>query len=212
MNDLTIRHIKLLDGLRFSFRLLEYHHAAMYPACVAIPTDRSQLIPALASCWAFIDVLHRVRELAQAVPGLCGKSQERKRFLVSTALAEQCRHYIQHLRQKLAKPSADPRPVWGSLSWVDPNNLGMSHTVMFGAQIPNTQYTGAVFDMVERRWVSKVCLGVGDASFNFDPLFEEAVIFEKFIIPWMLARNPEGPRVTEELPTFTTCFLSRRDV
>jgi hypothetical protein len=175
MNKQMLRRVKVLDGLHFSFQLLEYHHAMMYPACAAVPTDRSKLVPALASCWSFIDVLHRLRELSQAVPGLAGRTPERRRFLERTAIAEKCRHYIQHLRSELARPSPETWPVWGSLSWVDPDDQLTTHTVMFGAHLPDTNYTGAVFDTVERRWVSRVCLGVKEWSFNFDPLFEASV-------------------------------------
>jgi hypothetical protein len=207
MDERTLRRIKVLDGLHFSFRLLEYHHQAMYPACSAIPTDKAQLIPALASCWAFIDVLHRLRELSQVIPGLSRKLPELRRFLERTALAEQCRHYIQHLRSELGRPSPEAGPVWGSISWVDPGDSSVTYTVMFGARLPNTSYTGAVFDTVERRWVSRVCLGVRDWSFNFDPLFEETMVFERFVMPWMLTQDGDRVNVSADLPIFTTRFV-----
>lgn len=78
---------------------------------------------------------------------------------------------------------------------------------MFGARLPNTSYTGAVFDTVERRWVSRVCLGVRDWSLNFDPLFEEARAFERFIVPWMLAQDDSRISVSADLPIFTTRFV-----
>ena len=200
MDIRTQRRLRVFDGLHFSFRLLEYHHHTMYPACSAIPRDKAQLIPALASCWAFIDVLHRLRELSQVIPGLRDTAAELRRFRERTVLAEQCRHYIQHLRSELARPSPEARPVWGSLSWVDPTDSLVGHTVMFGAHLPNASYSGAVFDTVERRWVSRVCLGVLDWSFNFDPLFEEAMAFERFIIPRMLAED--GDPATNRPPIY----------
>ncbi len=203
MDKHSVLRIKVLDGLHFSFRLLEYHYESMYRSCAAIPTDRAQLVPALASCWGFIDVLHRLRELAQTVSGLSGNCPERRRFLERTKLAEEYRHYIQHLRQELGRATPDPQPVWGSLSWVDPGDASLTHTVMIGARLPKTAYTGAVFDTVERRWVSRVCLGVGRSSFNFDPLFEEAVAFEKFVVPWMLAQAADTISVASDLPIFS---------
>ena len=206
LNPVTIRRIRVLDGVYFSFRLLEHHYTAMYQACAAISTDRTQLIAALASCWGFIDVLHRLRELAQTIPGLSGKNPERERFLEHTDLAETYRHYIQHLREELGAIQPKPSPVWGSLSWVDQHDPELSHTVMIGAHLPNSTYTSAVYDSVERRWVSRVTLGVGETSFNFDPIFEEAMVFEKFVIPWMIAQDTDVLTISSDLPIFSMRF------
>lgn len=207
MNPVTVRRIKILDGVYFSFRLLEHHYESMYRSCAAIPDDKAHIVAALASCWGFIDVLHRLRELAQSVPGLSGKTPELRRFLERTELAERYRHYIQHLRGELGQTQPNPFPVWGSLSWVDPNDPGLTHTVMIGARLPNTSYTGAVFDTVERRWVSRVCLGVAEFSFNFDPIFQEAMSFEKFVVPWMLAQDADTLTATSDVPIFSTRFF-----
>lgn len=204
MDALTTRRIRVLDGLHFSFKLLEHHHANMYGACAAIPSDNTRIIPALASCWGFIDVMHRLRELAQSVPGLGGRRIELREFLSSTSLAERYRHYIQHLRSELAKADPNPSPVWGSLSWVDPDDVQLSHTVMIGARLPQTTYSGAVFDRQECRWVSRVCLGVESTSFNFDPMFESAAKFDKFVVPWILSQDGEKLTVTNEFQIVST--------
>ena len=201
MNPLATRHLKVLDGMRFSFRLLEHHYRGLYPSCVLIPKDNAQVVPALASCWGFIDSLHRLRELTAAAPGLGGKKPEVKRFLAATSLAEDCRHYIQHLRHELAKSQPSPFPVWGSLSWVD---QALTHTVIIGTRLPEVQYSGAVFDTHERRWLSKVCLGVENSSFNFDPIFEETKAFEQFVIPWLLAQHVGVLTVSQQFPIINT--------
>lgn len=200
MDPLEIRRIKLLDGMHYSFRLLEHHYMSMYHSCADIPKANDSVVAALASCWGFIDVLHRLRELAQSVPGLGGKKPELRRFLSASALAEQYRHHIQHLRRELGKPSPSPFPVWGSLSWVDPQDQQVTHTVMIGARLPSTEYSGAVFDTHKQRWVSRVCLSVGKSVFNFDPIFEEAKVFEKFVMPWMLARTAVTLNESGDLP------------
>lgn len=45
----------------------------------------------------------RLREVAQAVPGLSMKTPELRLFLNDTAIAEEFRRYIQHLRTELSK-------------------------------------------------------------------------------------------------------------
>jgi len=192
--------------MHFSFRLLEHHYRGMYQFCTGIEEDQTRIAAAFASCWGFIDVLHRLRELAQVIPGLGHKAQELKRFLGRTKLAEPYRHYIQHLRRELVKSEPNPFPVWGSLTWVDSQDPNLTHTVMLGANLGNTGYSGAVFDTVERRWVSRVCLGVGTDSFNFDPIFEEAMIFEKFVVPWMLAHDADTLTVLREPPIISIRF------
>jgi hypothetical protein len=77
---------------------------------------------------------------------------------------------------------------------------------MIGATLPGTEYSGAVFDLDNNRWVSRVCLGVGETSSNF----EETVAFEKFVVPWMLAQEVGKIRVSSELPTFSARIDHRR--
>ena len=190
MDTLAIRKLRILDGMYVSFRMLEHYHGQMYPACVSIGRDRAATISALTACWGFIDAMHRLRELTQATPGLGVKGVEVRRFLSATALAEDSRHYVQHLREELNRTDAPPDPVWGSLSWVDEHDPLKAHTAVVGAQLPGVQYQSAVFDRQELRWVSKVSLGVGGRSFNFDPLFDEAMRFERFVIPWLIGQLP----------------------
>jgi hypothetical protein len=166
MDDRSKRRLRIFDGLHVSFRMLEHHHAVMYEACVDIRTNQKRVIPALAACWGFIDSLHRLRELSQAIPGLGGRTPELIRFLKTTGMAEDCRHYVQHLREELVSDRS--HPVWGSLSWVDSEDPLTSHTVWLGTQLPGQSSTGAVFDRIEGKWASKVCLGIDNLSFNFD--------------------------------------------
>ena len=110
------------------------------------------------------------------------------------------RHYIQHLRGELAKDPPNSFPVWGSLSWVDNTNPQRAHIAILGAQIPGTRYTGCVYDTVEKQWVSKVCLGVNDQSFNFDTIFLSALRFESFILPFLTEGASDEVQFHEKLP------------
>ena len=197
------RIVKCLDGLHYSFEMLEYVYSSLHEICSHIKDDQSSLIPALWQCWSFIDILHRIREIAQAIPGLSKKDDNLVSFLKTTDLAEEYRHYIQHLRGELSKSEINPFPVWGSLSWVDPKDSTTTYLIAIGARIGSTNYTGCVFDTVERKWVSKVCLGIQEKSFNYDPIYEACIKFREFIIPWALATYKLGIRVTTNLPIYT---------
>jgi hypothetical protein len=199
-----IRLVKCLDGLHFSFEMLEHANDGLYELCVRIKTDPAALAPALWRCWSVVDIVHRLRELAEAVPGLSKRNPDLVAFLRATDVAETCRHYIQHLRSELSN-QANPFPVWGSLSWVDPSDPACSYMVLAGARINQINYSSAVFDTVEKRWVSKVCLGALDLSFNIDPIMDACRRFRAFIILWILSTYSPGINTTEDLPIFTFC-------
>jgi hypothetical protein len=103
LNVITLRKIRCLDGLHYSFQLLRHYHSGLWETCCEIPSDNTKIIPALAACWGFVDALHRIREIAQSIPGLSAKHTEMRAFLSASGLAEEFRHYIQHLRGELAK-------------------------------------------------------------------------------------------------------------
>jgi len=198
-----IRKVKCLDGLHYSFELLKYNYLTMYESCLAIKRDRSNIIPALSKCWSFVDSVHRIREISQALPGLSGRSKELGAFLDATNIAEDYRHYIQHLREELLKKDVNEFPVWGTLAWVDDEDNSVSHLVVIGAQIDGTQYSGCVYDTVNNKWVSKVCLGVNKKSFNFDLIYEECIKFKEFVLPWVHSTYEPGIQMTNEPPIIT---------
>ena len=186
---------------------MRHFYQGLHKACCEIPADKSKVVPALGSCWGFIDALHRIREIAQAIPGLSVKHQEMRAFLEATALAEDYRHYIQHLRRELANDPPNTFPVWGSLSWVDENKPERSCIAILGAQIDGTNYTGCVYDTVEKKWVSKVCLGVDQKSFNFDPIYEACTRFKNFVLPYLADGASEKVKFHEKLPIIATDFV-----
>jgi hypothetical protein len=130
-----LRIVKCLDGLHYSFEILEHLNKSLYEECCRINSDPSSVIPAIWRCWSFVDVVHRIREIAQSIPGLSNRTHELVSFLADTAVAEDCRHYIQHLRSELLRKDTPPFPVWGSLAWVDPKDATSSYIAVMGAQI-----------------------------------------------------------------------------
>jgi hypothetical protein len=201
-----IRVVTCLDGLHYSFEILKHVYDPLYELCTRLPADSSALIPAIWRCWSFVDVVHRIREVAQAMPGVSHKDQHLRVFLQDTAVVEEFRHYIQHLRSELAKKVTNPFPVWGSLAWVDPTNPARAHLVLIGARVPGTGYTGCVFDTLNKRWVSRVALGVANKSLNFDTVYDATMVFQAYIVPWAIAAYEPGIRATTHLPIMTMEF------
>jgi hypothetical protein len=205
---LDSRKVRCLDGLHYSFLMLRHHYEGLWETCCAIPGRHSSLISALASAWGFIDAVYRIREIAQSVPGLSTRQAEMQVFLAATALAEDCIHYLHHLRGELANDyPGNASPVWGTLSWVDPDNPLESHMAVLGTQVEGPHYTGCSFDTGEKKWGSKVCLGLNGKSFNFDPVFISAVEFESFVLPFLGAKPTGRLESDEALPLVSLDFI-----
>ncbi len=203
MTALQIRTVRCFDGLHHSFELLEFYYRPLHSICAKIPDDSAKVVPALAHCWGIVDTLHRIRSIALAVPALNQKHPEMRAFLTATQLAETFRHYIQHLSGELSKDPPNTFPVWGSLAWVDEIDNQKSHLVMFGAVMGETSFRGCVYDRLNNAWVSKVCLTVGNSSFNFDTIFEAALRFKDFVLPFVLAKGGVTVEHKEKLPMVT---------
>lgn len=198
------RLVRCLDGLAMSFAMLDHIQSDLHTVCADIKANQQSLPLAFLRCWSFVDTVHRIREVAQAIPGLSVKTAELRLFLEATAIAEEFRHYIQHLRSELSKSPGNTFPVWGSLSWVDPTDPSLTHTALAGAQVGETQYAGCIFDTVERKWVSNVALSVEGRSFNFDLIFRVCMRFRDFVIPWLLDTYAPGIQLQEVLPVMST--------
>jgi len=205
-----MRIVKCFDGLHYSFELLTFNYQGLYDTCVSISQDHTNLIPALSRCWHIVDIVHRIREISQAIPGLSKKNGELIKFLNATSVAESYRHYIQHLREELSKPDLNPFPVWGALSWVDPQNNSKSYTAVIGAQTPGTSYAGCVYDLKERKWVSKVTLAIGKFSFNFDNVYEATILFREFVLPWLTSTYKSGIKIKNEIPIYTFIISDKK--
>lgn len=205
-----IRNVKCFDGLQYSFEMLCHSYNHLYESCTAINKDNRKLIPALTLCWSFIDSLHRIREISQAIPGLSKNNNELKLFLKKTNITTIYRNYIQHLRKELSNKEISKFPVWGSLSWVDADDSSFSHILIFGTQIQGTQYSGCVYDTHKNKWVSKVCLSVEGLAFNYDSIYQDTTSFMEFLLPWIKSNYKPGIVELKKLPIITVQIQTER--
>lgn len=195
-----IRKVKCFDGLNVAFGLIENSYNGLREECCKLIKKKTNPIDVLSRCWSIIDNIHRVREISQSTPGLSNKNNSLRSFLTQTTVAENFRHYIQHLRKELSKKEIDPFPVWGTISWIDGDDNDLSHTAILGVQIEGTSYAGSVYDAFEKKWVSNVTLSVQNLSFNFDPVYEATQKFKQCIIPWIIDTYKPGIQLKTEIP------------
>lgn len=206
-DNIYLRRLKCLDGLYYSFEMLDYSYSDLYELCIGIKEDSKKIIPALSKSWLFVDSVHRIREISQAIPGLSGNNKELKEFLNITKLTKFYRNYTQHLRRELSKKEINPFPAWGNLAWVDPKDSTRSYIAMIGIQINKTGYAGSVYDRIEKKWVSKVCLNIENKSYNFDLIYNACNKFKAFIIPWILSNNKFKLKFKQEIPIITVSIV-----
>jgi hypothetical protein len=206
VDHIDIRTARCLDGLHYSFQLMHYYYTNLYESCCKIPEDNGVAIEVLARIWGFVDTVHRLREIACAVPRVSSKHLEMRIFLSDTKIAEEYRHYIQHLRGELAHQPSNTYPVWGSLSWVDPIDYSKCHVALWGTLVGNAGFSSCVFDRLERKWVSRVSLSVGNKSFHFDSIYRSVCRFENFILPHSIDKMGAEMRHTDRLPIVSVQF------
>ena len=199
-----IRLIKVYDGLVFSFQVLSLNYQNLHNSCILIPNENEKLVLSFSKCWSIIDTTHRIREIAQSIPGLSKKNKILKNFLKSTSLAKEFRHYIQHLRRELSNNPPNNYPVFGSLSWIDKNDNSKCHTIILGSQIGKQNYFSCIYDRINDKWLSNVCLSINNSTFNFDPIFDEVMKFKKFILDWIEKTYNKDINKIKRYPIFTT--------
>jgi hypothetical protein len=188
------RLIRFRDGFWFSRALLRREVVELERIRAKLrPDARDGLLHTVATVWQIVDAVHRVRDLAQATPGVSQRDAAVRTFLGATTIAEQFRHYVQHLRGELAKPEVDRFPVWGSVSWVSAEDEGVMFTAVTGAVAAETEISGGVYDRVERRWVSRVSLSIRGVVFNVDPIVEATLTFCDHALAAIAAMQPGLP-------------------
>lgn len=199
------RVVRFRDGFWFSRALLLREAAELENLRAKLrPEARDDLLHAVATVWQIVDSVHRVRELAQATPGMNQRDPIVRGFLAATAVAEEFRHYVQHLQRELANPE-HRFPVWGSVSWVSAADESTTFTAVTGAVPAGTEINGAVYDRLERRWVSRVSLSIRGMTFNVDLVVDATVSLCDHALATISALQPSLPPLDNLLSfAFTT--------
>jgi hypothetical protein len=188
------RLVRFRDGFWFSRALLRRETAELETLRTRLrPEAREDLLHVVATVWQIVDAVHRVRELAQATPGMNQGDAAVRGFLASTPVAETFRHYVQHLRGELGKRDVDRFPVWGSVSWVTSTDDTMTFTAVTGSVPAGSEISGAVYDRLERRWLSRVSLSVRGIVFNVDPVVDATVSLCDHALATIAALQPDLP-------------------
>lgn len=206
LSQIDTKVVRCLDGLYYAFEILRWSHTRLWETCCSIPQDPSQTIEAINRCWVFVDAVHRIREISQALPTVAKKNPQIKRFLGATSVAATFRNHIQHLRNELNELPAAPSPIWGAISWVDPVKEGTANTLILGSLHGRIAAPTCPYDLVDRRWVSRVSLGLLGETFNFDPAFSAAENYREFILPLLESRVPQVNRALGAPAIFSTTY------
>lgn len=194
------RLVRCFDGIAMSYWMIEHTYREVEKLPAMLKDNKKNIHRAFWLCWSFVDAVHRIRELTQAIPGLGSKKPQVRAFLYSTSVVEYFRNYVQHLRQELTKLPGNTFPVWGTLAWVDPDDELLCHIALAGTLVGQMNYPGCVYDTVDRKWASKVTLSVGNKSINFDTIFTACLQFNNFIVPWLNSKYSPGIQVIDDLP------------
>ncbi len=181
---------KCYDTITLSSQFLIAYYNDLYNKCILIGKDKEKYIPdALSCCWSIIDVINRIREVVQCTP-LLRAHKSKVDFLARTKNVENFRNYIQHLRKEIAKNPPTLSPVWGTLSWVDPDHENQSFTLFIGTYIEGQKYYGHTYDTECKKWVSKVSLVINEDSLDYDIICSQTIDFCNFLLEWFKEIDP----------------------
>lgn len=208
------RTVLYLDGIRYSMHMFDIA-SERFAATVQRLTDKQHeagalarsIAEAFADAWLLVDVVHRLRELVQQLPGLKQKQPAVQLFLRRTAPIENLRHFVQHLRTGIHTHVQTGQPLWGTLSWTrnnpitgDPENITIAPGTFFdGAIVPM-----CTFDTLEFRFVQRVKLQVGTLAVDLAVIDDQVTEFGSWYTEWFRAAFPNGPHHGAD---FRTCFV-----
>lgn len=184
--DLLTRKIGFyLDAFRLSFftaRLLRLrllaNVARIEPQFAKTGTYDHLVAEVFSDAWQLIDLLHRVRELAQQNPIIREREPASQIFLRSTTPVEELRHYIQHFRTGIPNSPDVSSPLFGFLSWVSENDNSTCFTLSSGFLLPATSTSSCTYDTVEKRFLQKLLIGAGGYNVDLDFCVSQLMNYE----------------------------------
>ena len=185
-----------LDGLKHSLEMLYLifsrleKNLANIVSCYEKQDNGGKLsVGALLDAWSFIDVVHRIRELIQQTPQMSKRASAIQIFLRSTSQIEDLRHYIQHLRTAIPKLPIESNPLWGSLSWVPPNDQTKCYSIFPGSSFVvgtgKISASSCVYDQVEKRFIQDLILEAFGKVVDLKKVYTYICELESYIEEWV---------------------------
>jgi hypothetical protein len=128
-----------------------------------------------------VDVLHRVRDVAEQSRLVSLREAPAQIFLRKTKAAEKLRHHFQHFRSGIQKLPDATDPLFGTLSWVSTTNPQQCFSLMSGTAHTGVQSYGCTYDMVDRVYCQRLLLAAGSAGMDVDLGFTALQEFERHL-------------------------------
>jgi hypothetical protein len=123
-SSLTPKQRVALDGIRLAFDMLAMAWTRLVDELTDISIDRetgasrSRLTTTYMNAWIVVDVLHRLRLLVNALPGLKRPPPEVEAAIRGLVEVRSVRDGLQHVDRELQNAATHQRPLWGTISWV----------------------------------------------------------------------------------------------
>ena len=174
------------DALRISFAIARRTHnrlwhtlAEIEPQFSATGTYDELIASAFSDVWTMVDVLHRVREIAQQFTVLPKRSAEKELFVRGTGDVEQLRHHVQHLRTEIPKLPDISHPLFGSVAWVSAKEPQKCFSIWSGSLLQGIQTYSCTYDRFARCYVQKLLLCSAGFSFDLEDAVRKLFAFEE---------------------------------
>jgi len=112
-----------VDGVRLALDMLSEAWSRLSVELEALslnpeaPLTRDRLARVYMNAWIVIDVIHRLRLLLLAMPGL-KRTPEVELAIRAFEQVGELRDGFQHIYERMQDAVTEGRPLWGSLSWV----------------------------------------------------------------------------------------------
>jgi hypothetical protein len=133
------------------------------------------VLMATMDAWTIIDSTHRLRQLLTSMPGLSHRLPEIQIYNRKTKIAEDLRHYVQHLTGDIITVATIGVPLWGILTWRtkdDVDGAQNSHSVIPGTYFPDLVSSFAVFGYKVEESISDIKLEVRNMIADLEELVD----------------------------------------
>jgi len=139
-----------------------------------IESDVSIVIELYVSTLSFVDYLHRFYEIICGMPLLRKDLPELKKLGDAFLPVEECRNYLQHMREDLMANAPLKYPILGAISWIHEQR---NYMLLSNQPTQNYDAPGIVYDRLAGTFVCKYQLVVGGHNIQLDTVYGHAKSF-----------------------------------